>query len=622
MNLQGSSNVSLLSGNAGVDNSQNLSAVISGVPQNQLIGAGGDVAEVFTNALMQQLALLKQTAASTVQVAAAQTNVAQTTASQITVPQITNPLLNSTLLAAAGTNSTQALVLPQALAGSDTQIVQQGQFAVQPPAPGITQLIQVSPAAIDTPVTQINVTDSLQQLKEILSKLDISNQTEALPAQQATTLQNITQKTQKVMQQIQGMLQQQSTQGASVDMQQMVQLVQDVAQQISTIQNQASVTTETAAQLPVGLREVSAGSGKQLPVIKKSNQDVDIQDTLQTLVDVMTQVGVVISQAQTTAPKTMVSDLAAKTLPTDAQTPEVMSLAVAAQVQSPVTHIVAASQAKDSSTLRTTENVAQGNQNTIPGKLLAENSSNMQSAVPTQQAQPGQPVAYTSMLTGVGASDTGANVSKGDAVARPALNSIETISTLQAATIDAQPKDFANRVAADMLQLGQQLATDNKVTVPAMSKHVYSSEWSQELGSKIAWMTGQNISAADIKLNPEHLGPISIRIDMQQDQANISFTAMNSGVKELLESSIPKLREMLGAQQLNLADVTVSQNSFSGQEQPRAQHFGQSGEGNKQAQTPEGLSDLAGQPEVLDEVTEHIEQSRAIVTNGLVSYYA
>jgi flagellar hook-length control protein FliK len=108
---------------------------------------------------------------------------------------------------------------------------------------------------------------------------------------------------------------------------------------------------------------------------------------------------------------------------------------------------------------------------------------------------------------------------------------------------------------------------------------------------------------------------------MQQDQASINFTAHNTGVKEILEASMPKLREMLQSQQLNLAEVNVSQQSFSGQGgQPQSPFFGQTGERQKQT-NPEQEGE-AEQSVPITDVANQIEQSRALVSNGLVSFYA
>lgn len=157
--------------------------------------------------------------------------------------------------------------------------------------------------------------------------------------------------------------------------------------------------------------------------------------------------------------------------------------------------------------------------------------------------------------------------------------------------------------------------------ISPMTAHLYSPDFNEELGTKIIWMTTQNLSSAELTLNPKHLGPISIHITMQQEQTSVAFTAQNAGVKEMLEASIPKLREMLQSQNLNLADVNVSQQSFSGQNQGQAQspYFGQQSNGKRAGTGLDGIAD-ANLP--ANEAADHIEQSRTLVSNGLVSLYA
>jgi len=100
---------------------------------------------------------------------------------------------------------------------------------------------------------------------------------------------------------------------------------------------------------------------------------------------------------------------------------------------------------------------------------------------------------------------------------------------------------------------------------PAMDRPVGHPGWSQGLGERVLWMTGRGLQAAELRLDPPHLGPLEVRIDLNQDQANIQFVSHHAAVREAIESAIPKLREMLGAQQLNLMDVNVSQHSFAEQ---------------------------------------------------------
>jgi flagellar hook-length control protein FliK len=98
--------------------------------------------------------------------------------------------------------------------------------------------------------------------------------------------------------------------------------------------------------------------------------------------------------------------------------------------------------------------------------------------------------------------------------------------------------------------------------VPAMSTPFGRPDWSDDFGERVVWMTGKGIQSAELQLNPQHLGPVEVRINLSQDQASVQFVAHHAAVRDAIEAAIPKLREMLGAQQLNLADVSVAQQSF------------------------------------------------------------
>lgn len=96
--------------------------------------------------------------------------------------------------------------------------------------------------------------------------------------------------------------------------------------------------------------------------------------------------------------------------------------------------------------------------------------------------------------------------------------------------------------------------------------------WDQALSERVLWVAGQKLQSAEIKLNPPQLGPIEVRVQMHQDQAQVSFTAQHAVVREALEASMPRLRDMLNASGFNLVDVNVSQHSFA-EQQRHAQGF-------------------------------------------------
>ena len=76
-------------------------------------------------------------------------------------------------------------------------------------------------------------------------------------------------------------------------------------------------------------------------------------------------------------------------------------------------------------------------------------------------------------------------------------------------------------------------------------------------------MVSRNIQHAEVKLTPPHLGPLEIRLNVQNDQANVTFLATHATTREALEAAIPRLREMFGEANLNLANVDVGHRDSS-----------------------------------------------------------
>lgn len=90
---------------------------------------------------------------------------------------------------------------------------------------------------------------------------------------------------------------------------------------------------------------------------------------------------------------------------------------------------------------------------------------------------------------------------------------------------------------------------------------VRAAEWPGELSQKVVWMTRQDIQSAQITLNPPQMGPIEITLDVRNDQATATFVSANAEVRETIESSLPKLREMLAGVGVELGQANVRQES-------------------------------------------------------------
>lgn len=110
-----------------------------------------------------------------------------------------------------------------------------------------------------------------------------------------------------------------------------------------------------------------------------------------------------------------------------------------------------------------------------------------------------------------------------------------------------------------------QTLSDKALVLPAarISVPVGQPGWGQAVGTQVAWFVSQNISAASLRLNPQHLGPLEMQVSLDGDQASVSFTSQQGLVRDALESSVPRLREMLSENGLNLVNVNVSQQGKS-----------------------------------------------------------
>ncbi|KAA8992396.1 flagellar hook-length control protein FliK [Stenotrophomonas cyclobalanopsidis] len=93
------------------------------------------------------------------------------------------------------------------------------------------------------------------------------------------------------------------------------------------------------------------------------------------------------------------------------------------------------------------------------------------------------------------------------------------------------------------------------------------------VGARLSWLADQKIGHAHIRLNPEDLGPVDVRLQMNGDKVHASFSSPHVDVRHALESSLPRLRELLGEQGFQLAHADVGHQN-RGDGSPSAQAGG------------------------------------------------
>jgi flagellar hook-length control protein FliK len=114
-------------------------------------------------------------------------------------------------------------------------------------------------------------------------------------------------------------------------------------------------------------------------------------------------------------------------------------------------------------------------------------------------------------------------------------------------------------------------ATANTQTInDKVNSPVGSTAFNDEVGGKVTWMASQGVQSASLQVSPEHMGPVEVRISMQNGATSVAFSANHADTRAALEQALPRLREMFATQGLTLSDASVSQQSPRGQSQKQA----------------------------------------------------
>lgn len=88
-------------------------------------------------------------------------------------------------------------------------------------------------------------------------------------------------------------------------------------------------------------------------------------------------------------------------------------------------------------------------------------------------------------------------------------------------------------------------------------------QWQGAISERVAFMASQNIKSAEIQLDPPELGPLQVRVTVNQDQASVAFSSHHAQVREALDQTAFRLRDMLQQEGMNQVDVDVSDQSES-----------------------------------------------------------
>jgi flagellar hook-length control protein FliK len=171
------------------------------------------------------------------------------------------------------------------------------------------------------------------------------------------------------------------------------------------------------------------------------------------------------------------------------------------------------------------------------------------STSPANESPP-QPAAFAAILQSLPAPEA---APKQEHVAAAADDSPSSADTPMLAVIPEPKPDTAHR---------------SSILTASVPVPVQDSRWGERFSERVVWITGQHVEAAEIHVEPAHLGPIEVRISVVNDQANLLITAPHAVARDAIQLSLPRLHDMLVDSGLTLGNVAVGAHT-AGQDKGR-----------------------------------------------------
>src|SRR5690625_7901923 len=78
----------------------------------------------------------------------------------------------------------------------------------------------------------------------------------------------------------------------------------------------------------------------------------------------------------------------------------------------------------------------------------------------------------------------------------------------------------------------RQFVIQSEVRVP-----VGQPQWGRAVGERIVWLANQNITSAELRLDPPELGPVQVRVVIQNEQVDVTLSSNQQAVRKALHLS-------------------------------------------------------------------------------------
>lgn len=130
--------------------------------------------------------------------------------------------------------------------------------------------------------------------------------------------------------------------------------------------------------------------------------------------------------------------------------------------------------------------------------------------------------------------------------------------------VTSSSTSFPPELAAPVRASGL-LASPDKTLVMQTQEE---SSFAEAIGNRMVWQAGERIGRAEISLSPSGMGPLTVTLHMDGNKVRADFSSAQPEVRAALESNIPRLREMLAGQGLQLAHAGVGSGNDNASRNP------------------------------------------------------
>lgn len=146
----------------------------------------------------------------------------------------------------------------------------------------------------------------------------------------------------------------------------------------------------------------------------------------------------------------------------------------------------------------------------------------------------------------------------------------------------ASAEEMITKLTGDQVQSTAQSVSNAKQVTSLQNEalSVYRKDFTNELKDKVMVMMNQKLQQIEIRLDPQELGNVNVKINLQNEQAVVSFTVQNQQAKEAFDQNLGRLKEMLAESGVDVGDANVEQENKQNDNEALADDHQQSGEGD------------------------------------------